>query len=513
MHLIAAAEITPSGVPPIPHSRSTGEFSLDGQQRGGHVAVGDQAHARAGVADLLHGVLVALAVEHHHHHVADVAVLALGDELERLGQRAVEIEQVGDVGAAGDLLHVDARPRIEHRPALGQRDHGQRVGHAERGQPGALQRIDGDVDLGRDAVADLLAVEEHRRLVLLALADHHHAVHRDGVQHRAHRVHGGLVGSLLVAAADLAGGGQRGRLGHADELEREVAIGLVGWCSQDSRGLAARAAHLGAPDGAEQDQQVADQRQPPADRDADLAGRRARLVDRRPGTGSATSATQRDDGGQLAARPGQRVAADDDVGEDRGGDGGDQQHVADGAQRGPAGAVVVGPRQVPSDAWRLPSVYQLRNSEIPSRMPPTMASSSPRVRSRKRIAPEPNRFRHTASRHGVRPPVTRRPDSVDRSSEHMPELGSRRAALRPSAPFTVANFVSSLDGRASVQGRSGGLGDDGDKAMFRALRRASDAVLVGTGTMADRALRADRRRPGRPGGAARTAAWTPSRSP
>ena len=28
MHLIAAAEITPSGVPPIPHSRSTAEFSL-----------------------------------------------------------------------------------------------------------------------------------------------------------------------------------------------------------------------------------------------------------------------------------------------------------------------------------------------------------------------------------------------------------------------------------------------------------------------------------------------------
>ena len=28
MHLIAAAEITPSGVPPIPHSRSTEEFSL-----------------------------------------------------------------------------------------------------------------------------------------------------------------------------------------------------------------------------------------------------------------------------------------------------------------------------------------------------------------------------------------------------------------------------------------------------------------------------------------------------
>ena len=68
------------------------------------------------------------------------------------------------------------------------------------------------------------------------------------------------------------------------------------------------------------------------------------------------------------------------------------------------------------------------------------------------------------------------------AEEHIPALGLGDLAPADRA-FTVANFVSSLDGRASVQGRSGGLGDDGDKAIFRALRRASDAVLVGTGTM------------------------------
>ncbi len=59
-------------------------------------------------------------------------------------------------------------------------------------------------------------------------------------------------------------------------------------------------------------------------------------------------------------------------------------------------------------------------------------------------------------------------------------LGERAPEGRP---FTIANFVSSLDGRASLQGRSGGLGDAGDRALFHALRRASDAVLVGTGTL------------------------------
>lgn len=57
------------------------------------------------------------------------------------------------------------------------------------------------------------------------------------------------------------------------------------------------------------------------------------------------------------------------------------------------------------------------------------------------------------------------------------------AAAAEDRPRTVANFVASLDGRATVEGRSGGLGDDGDKALFGALRGAADAILVGTGTL------------------------------
>lgn len=54
----------------------------------------------------------------------------------------------------------------------------------------------------------------------------------------------------------------------------------------------------------------------------------------------------------------------------------------------------------------------------------------------------------------------------------------------PQRPFTLVNFVSTIDGRATVNGRSGPLGDEGDKALFHALRREVDAVLVGTGTLA-----------------------------
>ncbi len=44
------------------------------------------------------------------------------------------------------------------------------------------------------------------------------------------------------------------------------------------------------------------------------------------------------------------------------------------------------------------------------------------------------------------------------------------------------NFVSSLDGAATSDGRSGGLGDDADHRVFDLLRRPADAVLVGAGT-------------------------------
>jgi riboflavin biosynthesis pyrimidine reductase len=64
-------------------------------------------------------------------------------------------------------------------------------------------------------------------------------------------------------------------------------------------------------------------------------------------------------------------------------------------------------------------------------------------------------------------------------------LGSlaREESSPDDRPFTMANFVMSVDGRATLDGRSGGLGDDGDHAIFIGLREQVDAVLVGTGTL------------------------------
>ncbi|WP_280395726.1 pyrimidine reductase family protein [Nocardia brasiliensis] len=53
----------------------------------------------------------------------------------------------------------------------------------------------------------------------------------------------------------------------------------------------------------------------------------------------------------------------------------------------------------------------------------------------------------------------------------------------PSAPWVRANFVSSIDGAATSDGQSEGLGTPADKAVFLMLRDLADVVLVGAGTV------------------------------
>ncbi|MFI5086037.1 MAG: pyrimidine reductase family protein, partial [Actinomycetales bacterium] len=63
------------------------------------------------------------------------------------------------------------------------------------------------------------------------------------------------------------------------------------------------------------------------------------------------------------------------------------------------------------------------------------------------------------------------------------ELLSWYAPPESGRPWLSFNFVASLDGAATVRGRSGGLGNPSDQRVFALLRRHADAVLVGAGTV------------------------------
>ena len=74
-------------------------------------------------------------------------------------------------------------------------------------------------------------------------------------------------------------------------------------------------------------------------------------------------------------------------------------------------------------------------------------------------------------------------------------LGLAEAYAYPRARWLRANFVTSADGAAYIDGRSGGLSADGDMRVFGILRVLADVVLVGAGTARVEEYKPARRRP------------------
>jgi riboflavin-specific deaminase-like protein len=73
----------------------------------------------------------------------------------------------------------------------------------------------------------------------------------------------------------------------------------------------------------------------------------------------------------------------------------------------------------------------------------------------------------------------------------------------PGRPYLVVNMVATLDGRVTIDGRAGPIGNEADRQLFHHLRARGDAVMAGAGTVRverygrltrDEELRALRRR-------------------
>jgi riboflavin biosynthesis pyrimidine reductase len=62
------------------------------------------------------------------------------------------------------------------------------------------------------------------------------------------------------------------------------------------------------------------------------------------------------------------------------------------------------------------------------------------------------------------------------------QLWKHGADTAVQTPLVLVNMACTADGRATIAGRSGAIGNRADRELFRALRTAVDAVLVGAGT-------------------------------
>lgn len=77
------------------------------------------------------------------------------------------------------------------------------------------------------------------------------------------------------------------------------------------------------------------------------------------------------------------------------------------------------------------------------------------------------------------PGVDRLPDGPGRDDE----LADLYAWPGTARPVVRANMITSLDGGAALDGRSGGLGNEADRHLFAVLRDLADVILVGAGTV------------------------------
>jgi riboflavin-specific deaminase-like protein len=75
------------------------------------------------------------------------------------------------------------------------------------------------------------------------------------------------------------------------------------------------------------------------------------------------------------------------------------------------------------------------------------------------------------------------PDYAETGVEELIDGLDLVALAHDDRPYTVTNFVITLDGRATLGGRSGPIGSETDTAMMAGLRARVDALMIGAGTM------------------------------
>jgi len=84
------------------------------------------------------------------------------------------------------------------------------------------------------------------------------------------------------------------------------------------------------------------------------------------------------------------------------------------------------------------------------------------------------------------PPITLRrvqPDPGELTADELAALLDFAALAPAERPYVAVNMVATVDGRATVSGRTAPISSVADRQVFHALRTRVDAVMVGAGTV------------------------------
>ena len=72
--------------------------------------------------------------------------------------------------------------------------------------------------------------------------------------------------------------------------------------------------------------------------------------------------------------------------------------------------------------------------------------------------------------------------ALDKGADSLTGLLNRDARPAIERPWVLVNMVTTLDGAAALSGRSAGIGGEGDRLLFSAIRSVADLIVVGAGT-------------------------------
>src|SRR5690625_3467947 len=200
--------------------------SPDGcRNRGNHVAVPDELHPGAGLAHFRYQVPVAFPVEDDDRQVFEGTVEAEGDRVQVRGDGPAEVHLPGGGRPDDDLFHVNVGG-LQQAALLGHGDYGHGVVYEARRDARALDRVHRYVHFPGvgPGPADLLADEQHGRLVAFAFAYDYFTVNVELVQDAPHGVRARLVDKVGIALARHPAGRDGGFLGDPHHFKHEVAF-------------------------------------------------------------------------------------------------------------------------------------------------------------------------------------------------------------------------------------------------------------------------------------------------
>ena len=146
-------------------------------------------------------LLVPRPVEDDDHQIFNAPVQYLGNHIQVVRHRRLEIDHALAGGPDDDLLHV-AVGRVQQASLLRGGQHRNGAGRPCGAQVCTFQRIDRNIHRGIAAavlLANFFADVQHGGFVAFTLADHDGPIHRHRVHDTAHGLGSHLVGILAVA--------------------------------------------------------------------------------------------------------------------------------------------------------------------------------------------------------------------------------------------------------------------------------------------------------------------------